>query len=225
MIPNGDFNERLASKLGWSDVDGHDKLMETLMSASASDLALHQDVCTAAEIQSGRFFGFLPTIEPYDNGSCFIPTDVSSMSKSAWSNEIPAIIGSNSAEGHLFLYLFSVRENPYKDPNIFQNLLPPQLNLPLNSTERIALAKTLRQFYFGNGTLTADKGALLLGDKLFWHGQASATKARVNGAGSAPTYLYRFDYASNRLTFFKMLLVDKTVSGIYIYRFSIEGWI
>lgn len=104
VIPNGDFNERLARKLGWSDKDGPDKLMEILMSASATDLATYQDVCSVAEIQSGQFFGFLPTIEPYDNGNCFIPTDVSAMSKSAWSNTIPAIIGSNSAEGHLFFF-------------------------------------------------------------------------------------------------------------------------
>lgn len=151
-----DFNERIARKLKWTDADGPDKLMTTLISASADDLSTFQDVVTPAEIQSGQFSGFVPTIELYDNGQSFIPTDVASMMKSAWSNKIPFMIGSNSAEGYAVIGVFSLKGNFLADPDVFQNLLPPQITLPLNSPERITLANSLRQYYFGDGTLTLD---------------------------------------------------------------------
>lgn len=124
------------------------------------------------------------------------------MTKSAWSNNIPFMIGSTFAEGYLIIALFSVRANLLTDPDVFQNFLPPQIDLPLNSPERIAFADSLSQFYFGNGALTADtldKGALLLGDKFFWQAQSAVSRTRV-AVGSAPTFLYRFDFGSILLT-------------------------
>lgn len=158
----------------------------------------------------------MPTIEPYDNGQSFIPTDVASMMKSAWSNKIPFMIGSNSAEGYAVIGVFSLKGNFLTDPDVFQNLLPPQITLPLNSPERITLANSLRQYYFGDGTLTLDtldKGAILLSDKHFWQAQASVSRNRA-AVASAPTYLYRFDFASTLLTAFKLLFAGKYVPGI-----------
>lgn len=211
----GDFNERIARNLGWTDAEGPDALMTTLLSASATDLNTYQNVITPAEIQGGKCSAFVPTIEPYDNGQSFIPTDVASMAKSAWSNNIPLMIGSNSAEGYVIIGLFLDAGNFLTDPNVFQNFLPSQIDLPLNSPERIALADSLRLFYFGNGTLTLDtldKAALLLGDKLFWQAQSAVSRTRV-AVGSAPTYLYRFDFGSTVLTYIKLLFAGKLVQG------------
>lgn len=211
-----DFNERIARIFGWTDADDQDALMTTLLAADPAELASAQDICTVAEIQSGNSIAFVPVIEPYDNGNRFVSSDPSIMAKTAWFNKNPALIGSNSAEGYLFTGLFWSRANLFTDPDVYQNMLPPQIKSRVNSRQRISLGENLRQFYFGNDTLNAntiDKGALLIGDKIFWQGQSSAVRARLNAGNHAPTYLFRFDFDSDVLTFIKLFLAGSNVPG------------
>lgn len=218
LTPPGDFNERIAKKLGWSDADGQDALMATLMEVDAAVLTNSLDVCTPAEDLSGTFLGFGPVVEPYDNGNCFLPSAPTELVKTAWSNRIPPLFGGNSEEGYAFVGLLAVEGGLLSDPNVFQHLLPAQLKLQLNSQKSIALADKLRQFYFGNDTLSAatlGQAALLIGDKYLWQGQTSAVKARLYAGNHAPTYLYRFAFDSAVLTFMKLYFINALVPGKY----------
>lgn len=188
------------------------------MDTDPAVLADNENVCTPAEILSGPFLGFGPVVEPYDNGNCFLPSAPTKLVKTAWSNNIPAMICGNSAEGYAFVALLTVEGHLLTDPDVYQHLLPAQLNLTLNSVESIALGESLREFYFGNDTLNAltlGQAALLIGDKFLWQGQTSAVKARLDAGNLASTFLYRFDFASDVLTFIKIFFAGQIVPGIY----------
>lgn len=217
MIPKGNYAQRLARNLGWNGEGGTQTIMNIFMQSSARDLAANQDVCTVAEIQSGRVYGFGPIVEPYDDGNCFIPRDISQMARAAWGNQIPVVIGATSAEGYLFASIMMLKTNGLFDSKVLENILPPQLKYAAGSEARRVLAERVRRFYFGDETFilgNIDKVSLLISDKCFWQGISTAVNVRVHAQNSAPTYLYRFDYRSNLLNFLKLFLAGKPVPGI-----------
>lgn len=208
-----DFNTRLAERLGW---DGESDMLELLMAADASDIVIAQNVVDELDKQNGRLSGFVPTVEPYNNGSCMIDEDYLETYKTAWGNQVPVLIGGCSDEGYLMFRQMVENEAMFDDMGYFENAIPWEMNIAADSDERRELGEELRHFYYGDeepSLANLDTYAVLRGDKLFWHGIFAAARARVQDESSAATYMYRFNFDSMVLDAFKMMMCGKKVEG------------
>lgn len=210
-----DRNERLARALGWNGAGGPAKMLRTIIEAPAQLLAQKQcEISTAAEKQTGQLFLFVPIVEPYNMGNAFVDVDVPSMNRTAWGHSIPLLVGGTTGEGYL-LYGQLVQSNTVFDNSYFDNVLPRELSL--DDANRRRLGAALRKFYYDNETPSVTNIAAymdLLTDKLFWHGVYGIVCARLANPRSAPTYLYHFDYTSDRLNMMQMILCGEPVKSM-----------
>lgn len=227
---DSDLNERMARALGWSGDGGDAAMLQTIIGAAAKDLGqLAQTVLTELDRQHGANFTFVPTVEPYDNGTRFVDRDLRSMNRSAWGHSIPIMVGGTSGEGHMLHAEYRQKTQMFDDNGYFDNALPLELGLPAGGEERQRLGEALRRFYYGSerpSVQNIEPYMDLLSEKLFWNGIYAIVKARVAKANSAPTYLYHFDYSSESMTMLQMVMcgrhVEKMVHGedmLYQFRF------
>lgn len=225
---NDDLNERLARALGWNGEGGNAAMWCTIIDAPAREIANHEQVIiNEHDYQNGLLFTFVPTIEPYDNGSVFVDRDLREMNRDAWGHRIPVLMGGVSDEGYVLHYKWLSKTHMFDDEAYFENALPRELN-PLDKSERRRLGAKLREFYYGNEKPTMEnihKYMDLLGEKLFWHGINAIIKARLKSSNSAPTFLYNFDYSSDVLVLLQKMMcakpIKRTVHGediCYSYR-------
>lgn len=217
-----DLNTRLGEKLGWNSSDDGDGglLLETLMTADAADIVRAQDVADVVDKQNGRLFGFVPMVEPYDNGNCMIASDYLSTYKTAWGNRVPVIMGGTSDEGYLFFAEMVANKTMFDDMSYFENAIPWEMDIEADSDERRELGEELRHFYYGDDEPSAanlDTFAVLRGDKWFWHGIFAAARARVQDENAAPTYMYRFSFDSNVIVMLKMIMCGKKIEGAFFF--------
>lgn len=215
-VSTNDLNERLARNLGWNGEGGIREMMNVLKSASAADIVLKQNDRSEAEKQNGLYFSFVPVVEPYNEGNCFLPMNLSEMNRSAWGNAIPMLIGGTSDEGFLFYSEFEKKTGMFDDNSYFTNALPREMNLDEESGERQRLGDDIRRFYYGDEKPTManlESYVPLLGDKLFLHGINAIVLRRAENKQCAPTFLYRFNFDSENLIFFKLFLSGKRVKG------------
>lgn len=94
---------RLAKKLGWNG-EGGDRACLNVLQRAPHDaiIKVQESTLTLEDRKRYVLFPFGPCIEPYDSGHCFLKTDPKELYSSAWSKNIPVIIGNCSEEGHLF---------------------------------------------------------------------------------------------------------------------------
>lgn len=214
LVNTNDLNERLARNLGWNGNGGIREMLNVLKSASAADIVLKQNDRTEEEKQNGLYFSFVPVVEPYNDGNCFLSTNLSEMNRSAWGNSIPMLIGGTSDEGFLFYSEFEKKFGMFDDNSYFVNALPREMIL--DECERQRLGDELRKFYYNDEKPTMgnlESYVPLLGDKLFMHGINAIVLGRAENRQSAPTFLYRFNFDSETLIFFKLFLSGKRVKG------------
>lgn len=206
LLEMHEIPKRLAIALGW-DGNGTDiDVLEYLQTADPSSIAAEQmRLPSADEIKRHTIFAFGPTIEPYVSEQCIIPEDPLLMARKAWSHDIPVMIGGTSEEG-LFFYKRTI-DNPktLDEPRNMDLLLPLELNAPLGSNDGKAMANKLKEFYFGDQQISMEllhKYLVFITDKWFLHGLHRTCLGRLE-YGSAPTYLYRFNYDSETFNHFK----------------------
>lgn len=201
-----DMPKRLAIALGWDGNGEAVDVLEYLRSADPKRVVAEQmRLPSADEIKRQTIFAFGPTIEPYVSEQCIIPEDPLLMARKAWSHDMPVMIGFTSDEG-LFFYKRTI-DNPktLDEPRNMEFLLPIELNIPLGSNEGKAKAKQLKEFYFSDQQISMellDKYLVFVTDKWFLHGLHRTCLGRLE-YGSAPTYLYRFNYDSETFNHFK----------------------
>lgn len=228
--PNDDdLNERLARALGWNGNGGDAAMWRTIIAAPAEEIALkEQSIISEAERQAGLLFTYVPTVEPYDNGTVFVDRDLCVMNRTAWSHSIPIVVGGTTGEGYIFYKNVVRNVGMFDDDGYFENALPREVGT-IDAVERRRLGAALRRFYYGDVQPTmADLKPYvnLLTEKLFWHGIYEIVKARLANSRSAPTYLYNFDYSSTELTMLQMMMcgqhVDEAIHGEdTLYQFHI----
>lgn len=215
--PKSDLTERLAKNVGWNGSGGTKEMVKALMTASPVDLARFQRRRTEAEMQNGLWFAFCPSVEPYDNGSCFVPKNVVDMYKDGWGVKIPMLIGGTSAEGYCLWRYYHTDPLMFKDNGYFDNALPRELEI--TPEQRKVYSERLRKYYYGDKVpsyANIDTYASFLSEKMFWHGINAIVRNRADNAEHAPTYLYRFNYNSPTMTFAKVLQVGRLVEGIIL---------
>lgn len=213
-IPRKNWSERIAKKLGWDGEGGALKLVEFLRKATAEELVLAQEIRNDEEKRDWLDLVWGPSVEPYVSEQCFLAKNPFDLNKSAWSNDIPLIIGGTTEEGLLFYREVTADPELYKGEKAFENLIPREWNL---SDEKVTLlAETLKKVYVDEGA--PDKNEMekfldILSDKWFWLAMHLTIKGRLQ-TNAAPTYMYRFAFAGDRKTnYIRQVLVANEVKG------------
>lgn len=217
LLEMHDMPKRLAIALGWHGNGDAVEVLEFLRSVDPRRIVVEQmRLPSPAEIKRQIIFAFGPTIEPYVSEQCIIPENPLLMARKAWSHDIPVMIGGTSDEG-LFFYKRTV-DNPQTldEPRNMEFLLPIELNILPGSNEGKSKATKLTEFYFGDQQISMEqlhKYLVFITDKWFLHGLHRTCLGRLH-YGSAPTYLYRFNYDSETFNHFKNnVCANPTIRG------------
>lgn len=197
-IPQLNWAERLAKHLGWNEEGGSTGYYEFLQNVDAIQIVKVQEkIMTDVEKKLWIFSPYAPTIEPYVAEQSFFTKDPSGLCRTAWSNNIPMIIGGNSEEGILWYHDLVANPSRYDHEDSFQNLFSFKFGEDSEKTK--LYAEKTKRFYYGDEQPNAQnlsKFMDILADRNFIHGISLAVQARVDVPKSAPTYLYRFNFDS-----------------------------
>lgn len=94
---------RLAQLAGYTGENNEKKLYEYLQNASAGDLiTVEQNSLSPKERRQKVMFPFGPVVEPYETEQMVVPKMPIEMLKTAWSNNMPVMMGNTSYEGLLW---------------------------------------------------------------------------------------------------------------------------
>lgn len=210
-----DLNERLARSIGWNGEGGQTAMRNLILSTDTETLVQNHPIPSQLEKQNGQLLcNYVPVEEPYDNGDCFVPRSLVEMNRcqSAWGTQVPLIVGGASYEGYLLHAEYNQNPKLFDDVGYFSNALPKELDLPLNDGKRKELGEKLKRHYFGKEIPSKQNYYLyanLLNEKLFWHGINAIVKGRLANPSAAPTFLYNFNYTSERLNVVHMLMIGE----------------
>lgn len=214
--PRNNWPERIAKKLGWDGVGGALNLIEFLRKAEAEELILAQEIRTDEEKRDWIYLEWGPCVEPYVSEQSFLVESPFDLYKSAWSKDIPLIIGGTTEEGLLVCREVVADPELYKGEKAYENLVPKEWNLSEEKTRH--LAETLKTVYVEEGDPAKnemEKFLDILSDKYFWHGIHSTVMERLR-TNSAATYMYRFAFSADLKTnFIRQLFVPNDVKGDY----------
>ncbi|XP_055905524.1 esterase B1-like [Eupeodes corollae] len=215
--PYSSYPYRLALAAGYKGEENEKKICEFLTKCNGKKIITAQkNLLTEEERRDRLIFIFGPVIEPYITAHCVVPKHPVEMLRTAWSNEIPLIIGGCSFEG-LFSYAETIK-SPGRINNLgdCQHIVPPEL-CPDRTTDLCKeLGLKLKKAHFGDNqpSITHLYSYLdLMSYRLFWHAIHRALQSRLAYA-SAPTYLYRFDFDSAFFNHFRLLKCGKEVRGV-----------
>ncbi|EDW01410.1 esterase B1 [Drosophila grimshawi] len=209
--------QRLAKRMGYKADEADEKqLLQFLRNAPATQLAhCGSAIVTQEEQRNYQIIAFGPVIEPYVGEDCVIPRPHLEQLASAWSNELPLIIGGTSFEG-LFSYQSTLHDREHM-LSAFEAIIPPSVRDAIDADELAEQLRRLKLAYFDD----ADRAKMelfeclrLLSVKHFWHGIHRSLLARLAYAPATPTYLYRFDMDSPHFNHFRILNCGRNVRGV-----------
>lgn len=215
-IPQLNWAERLAKRMGWNGEGGSTACYEFLKNVDAIEIVKQQEkILTNVEKKLWIFSPFAPTIEPYVAEQSFFTKDPVELCKNAWGNRIPMIIGGNSEEGILWYHDLVGNPSRYDQKDSFQNLF--SFKFGEDSEKTRLFAEKTKKFYYGDEQPSAEnisKFMAILADKNFIHGISLAVKARLDDPNCAITYLYRFNFDSESdFTLIKNVFATSDVRG------------
>lgn len=102
--PINDLTTRVAKRLGWNGEGGDEACLKVLQEASSAEITTAQmETMTLEDIKRSTFLPFTPVVEPYESPQCFLKKSPKELFDSAWSKNIPIIVG-NCTEESLLLY-------------------------------------------------------------------------------------------------------------------------
>lgn len=194
---NPDFPERLAKKLGWDGNGGEKEILEVLEKANPHAIMKQSsgiNFFTDEEFAQFMIFSFTPVIEPYSTENCFIDKDPREMAKTAWSKDMPCLIGGASIEG-VMCHLVNTKTNYL---NILQDVryFAPSRELNIELKNAVKYGEKLKELYFKNSLPVSLKNFQhyldYAGDRHIWHGLYNAIKSRAMHA-NGKTFAFYFD--------------------------------
>lgn len=213
--PRNNWAERIAKKLGWDGVGGSSSLIDLLRNAKVEDLILAQELKTDEERRDWLLLEWGPCVEPYVSEQSFLTKSPFDLYQSAWSNNIPLIIGGTTHEGLLLYNDVTADPELIKGEKAYENLIPKEWNLPAEKVSQ--LATTLKAMYVGEGDgieNEMEKFLDILSDKYFWHGIHLTIQGRLRNADAAPTYMYRYAFSGDiKSNFIRKILVSDDLKG------------
>lgn len=123
VSPVTDWTQRIAKKLGWNG-EGGDKACLNVLQRAPNDaiIKVQESTLTLEDRKKYTLFPFGPTVEPYESAQCFMSKEPKELARTAWSKDIPTIVGNCSDEG----LLFYKSKNQKKKEKIFNRMLPKQ---------------------------------------------------------------------------------------------------
>lgn len=120
LSPVKDWTQRIAKKLGWNGEGGEKACLNVLQRASHDAIIkVQESTLTLEDRKRYTLFPFGPLVEPYESSQCFLKKDPKELSATAWSKNIPLIVGTCSDEGLLFYksilltFPYSIKNNIY----------------------------------------------------------------------------------------------------------------
>ncbi|XP_049842019.1 esterase FE4-like [Schistocerca gregaria] len=188
---------QLAENLGYTAKNTTD-LMEFFLAADATDLMKDIFAAVPEEDSLALFKCVLtPSIEPEHDGA-FLTVEPIELVQSGAYNDVAYMTGITSAECLKFVApngeLSTAEQVADLDHN-FDLYVAPDLRLPTEE-EREEGAKEVRQFYYGNSTITLQDNyttVAFTSDMVFGEG-IDLVVQRMAQHGTQPVYYYRFSY-------------------------------
>lgn len=102
ISPVMDWTQRIAKKLGWNGEGGDAACLNVLQHASHDAIIKAQDdIVTSEDRKQYIYFPFGTALEPYDSPQCFLRQNPQELFSTAWSKDIPVIVGTCTDEGLL----------------------------------------------------------------------------------------------------------------------------
>jgi cholinesterase len=203
LVPQRDFAERLAMKLGWDGSGGETKLLEVLEAADPHEIMQYSapsNLLTDDEFSEFLIFGFAPLVEPYLTEKTFIDKDPVLMAQNAWSKNIDCIFGAANFEG-TFGVIFERKEkfiDTFEKANYFAPLA--ELGLKDSDSDAVRFGSRIKKLYFEYAHISNTNYELFCqfsSDRHFWFGLQNAVKSRINAEGDGQTFLYRFEASTD----------------------------
>ncbi|XP_030374229.1 uncharacterized protein LOC115623826 [Scaptodrosophila lebanonensis] len=231
--PPADFAYRLAKLYGYNGENVDKQVLDHLRSLEAHKLVNHS-LLTAEDRRNGLIYAFGPTVESYVGPDCVVPGSQLEMARSAWSNDLPVMLGGTSFEG-LFMYP-GLKANTKAMDNLLDDpvrVVPHDVRVQHTQEENLKYSERMIRAYFGN---EKPSSALLFNFldfysyKIFWHGIYRSLLARLKYA-RAPTYFYRFDFDSPDFNFYRKKYCGEDITkGVahaddlpYLF-FNLQAW-
>ncbi|XP_067638654.1 esterase B1-like [Eurosta solidaginis] len=202
----------LAKLAGYKAEDDEKQVLEFLMNANPAVLAASEKTLLyTMKTQHKLLCPFVPCVEKYETPQCVISKSPRKLMKTAWSNQIPILMGCTSKEG--LLMASNVKSNPQvlQELKTCRNFVPNEL---LDGEYVDEIAGKLKQIHASNNNPSAEDYLDIKGYELFYFPQHRAVLSRLKNAPAAPTYLYYFDYESNILYPFSTLKVQYSFKGV-----------
>ncbi|XP_046808979.1 esterase B1-like [Lucilia cuprina] len=147
-----------------------------------------------------EMFLFGPNVEPYFTAHTVFCKPVEELLENAWGNKIPIILGANSMEG-LFFQKSAVKNLPdsLKVLETCTKYVPKGAAHQIGSVECQEKGLKLREIHVKGEEPTLEDLYEIISYAYNWHPIQKTIDARLKYARKTSTFLYRFDFNSNKL--------------------------
>ncbi|XP_046994165.1 venom carboxylesterase-6-like [Schistocerca americana] len=193
VVPDPRYHAfRLGSVLGY-EAENSQQLVQFLRSVNATDLLVDTSVLMTDEQKLYYSYSvWAPSIEPDIEGAFIRESPIRILNAGTF-NKVPIMIGITSAEiGVSILNNSDVVANLNEN---FEAVVGPCLHLE-TTAEQTQAALELRNFYFGNETISLDDPEPLihLSEDIDFFNPTDALVRRIVEVSDLPVYYYEFDY-------------------------------
>lgn len=232
------FEYRLAKHLGYTGHPGDEKSLLGFLTQVDGSKLVNFDIYTQEEKSLFEILAMFPCFPVVDD--VIIHKNPAIALRSAWSNNIPLLMGSNSLESLGKYKKFRYDTNTYelykKQP---KHLLHLNLKTLTDEKLQLELAKRVKNLHFGDKDLNTEsyESAILVIELRYsflfhyeskvntcyffqndsyntiYHDQHRMLQSRLKYA-TAPTYVYRFDFDSAFFNFYRIRFCGPDVRGV-----------
>ncbi|XP_075161238.1 esterase B1-like [Haematobia irritans] len=189
----------LAQKAGYKGENKERLILKYLLKLSAEEIVQAEKLCV--QRNDRETFAFGPCVEPYFTAHTVIYKPVEELLPHAWGNSLPFILGANSLEGLFFKRQATISKDLIiKMLQTCSQCVPKAAATRLESPECIDKGLKLRKIHVKGAEPTLDDYYEIISFVYYWHPIQKAIEARLKYARKSSTFLYRFDFHTNKLT-------------------------
>ncbi|XP_046995582.1 cholinesterase-like [Schistocerca americana] len=183
---------RLGSVLGY-EAENSQQLVQFLRSVNTTDLLVDKSLLMTDEQKLYMGYGvWAPTIEPDIEGAFITESPIRTLNAGTF-NKVPIMIGVTSAETGANILNDSVKVSNLNEN--FEAVVGPCIHLQ-TTDEQTQAALKLKNFYFGNETISLDNPEPLvhLSQDMSFFNPTDALVRRIVEVTDLTVYYYEFDY-------------------------------
>ncbi|KAM7356630.1 LOW QUALITY PROTEIN: esterase B1-like [Cochliomyia hominivorax] len=187
----------LAKAAGYKGERKERHILKYLLSITAEEIVEAERKCS--QRNDREMFAFCPSVEPYFTAHTVFCKPIEELLEGA-GNNIPIILGANSMEGLFF------RKNAVKNESTILKLLetctqyvPKAAAYKQESLECKEKGLKLRDVHVKGSEPTLEDFYEIVTFAYYWHPIQKTIDARLQHGRKTSTFLYRFDFNSNKL--------------------------